>query len=497
MKTILILLDTLRKDYLEIYNSESNVYTPNITNFSQDANIFTNHCTGSLPCMPARRDLFTGKVDLFERFWGGLEPFDRVLQKELSINGISTHLITDHHHYWRHGGEGYMQYFDTYEMVRGQESDPWMSSVDGFQIPSPNHGRMNLQFEYNRINFKSKDDYPTMKTFNQACEFVEKNKNKDSFYLQIEGFDPHEPFIAPQEFFDIYNVNEGDISEFYNSPKYGVCTDSVEQLEHIISKYKANISFADYAFGKLIKKLKELEIYNECNIILTSDHGFHFGDHGVIGKGITNCYNELAQIPLIHKLPFQNKCNYVSALTQNICIFPTLVEQYGIKVDIDFDGKSYLECLSSKMVKCLDIIVTGYFGGSVTVYDGEYVFINGSFSNKEINIYTAMPTMMQGYIGSPYSHKISNNTKPIEIGRLLSRTDYPVFKFDASQFFITGLSYSGNELYLARDVLQVSKIKNEEIENIMRRKLKNKMLELKVPSEQFSRLNLNNIIDTN
>lgn len=489
MKTILVLLDTVRKDYLEVYNKNTDVKTPNLTEFASEAAVFENHCTGSLPCMPARRDLFTGKLDFFERFWGGLEPFDRVLQKELSLNGISSHIITDHHHYWRHGGEGYLQNFDTFEMIRGQESDPWVSSVDGYQMPEKTHGRFNQQFELNKSKFETIDEFPAMKTFKEACDFIDSNKDKESFFLQVEGFDPHEPFHAPQEFLDMYNVSEDDIEEFYNSPKYGPCTDSKEQLEHIIKKYKANTTFADYALGMLFDKLKEHGIYDDCNIIFTTDHGFHLGDHGVIGKGITHCYNELSQIPLIHKLPGQKEQIRSSATTQNICLFPTLVEQYGIEVDVDFDGESYLACISGTSDECLDLAVSGYFGSSVTVNDGRNILLKAPSGTGELNMYTAMPTGMKGYIGSPYG-MFKVNHEDIEMGRFLKRTNYPVFKFNFGKGLPMGANNLDDELYAKADFYHENKLDDEQLKNEMETKLKNKMEQLNVPSEQFERLGL-------
>lgn len=71
MKTILVLMDTLNRRYLKTYNERAKGITPNINAFSKDCIIYDNHFIGSAPCMPARRDIFTGRMQFLERGWGG------------------------------------------------------------------------------------------------------------------------------------------------------------------------------------------------------------------------------------------------------------------------------------------------------------------------------------------------------------------------------------------------------------------------------------------
>jgi len=62
--------------------------------------VFDNHFLGSAPCMPARRELFSGRKNEFLwKFWGAVEPFDRLLPVEAKVQGAATALITDHYHY--------------------------------------------------------------------------------------------------------------------------------------------------------------------------------------------------------------------------------------------------------------------------------------------------------------------------------------------------------------------------------------------------------------
>ncbi|MEY3381901.1 MAG: hypothetical protein RL468_2499, partial [Pseudomonadota bacterium] len=62
MRTIFVLFDSLVRAALECYGSES-VATPNFKRFAERAITFDTHFVGSLPCMPARRDLHTGRIN--------------------------------------------------------------------------------------------------------------------------------------------------------------------------------------------------------------------------------------------------------------------------------------------------------------------------------------------------------------------------------------------------------------------------------------------------
>lgn len=490
MKTILILLDTVRKDHLKIYNPLSDVKTPNVDFLSESANVFCNHNTGSLPCMPARRDLYTGRIDFLERFWGGVEPFDIVLQKELSNNGVKTHISTDHAHYWRFGGEGYIQYFDTYDMIRGQESDNWVSSIDSYTPPTNIHGRFNMQYEKNKSKFIKEEDYPTIRTFDSAIEYLKASKD-DNFYLQIEGFDPHEPFHIPERFLKMYEKENFD--GFYNSPKYGKCDDTKEELEHINNRYKANLSFADYGLGRLIDCLQRLNIYDECNIIFTTDHGFHLGEHESLGKGVNHIYNEISQIPLIHKLPFQKEQNKYNQFTQNIDIMPTLLDMYKIEGDYNFHGKSYYNLLTDQPYVPRKAVISGYFGQSIMVRNEEYTLFKAPCKeDSTLCHYTAMPTTIKTMLGSKYS---ANQIKPedIEVGRFLNHTDYPVFKFKMKYFskFTKGEIFT-TELYKNTDIDQLENLydSSRSIVNEMNQILRLELEKLDIPKDQYSRYEL-------
>src|SRR5689334_19106720 len=150
MKCLFVVLDTVRRDYLEAYGNTW-VKTPNLARLARSGVTFDNHWVGSLPCMPARREFMTGRHNFLFRGWGPIEPYDDTLLGELRKRDIFTHLLTDHDHYFELGGENYHTAFNTWEFFRGQEHDPWISLVDRLALPE-HMGQLSPQNWHNRAH---------------------------------------------------------------------------------------------------------------------------------------------------------------------------------------------------------------------------------------------------------------------------------------------------------------------------------------------------------
>lgn len=145
MKTILILMDTLQRKMIHAYNPGSEAITPNIDRWRPGRWSLTSIISGPPPVWPARRDILTGRLNFLERNWGSVEPFDVTFPALLRQRGVFSHMVTDHYHYTELGGEGYLQQYNTWELFRGQESDPWASRVKDPEMPAEFTGRVNRQ----------------------------------------------------------------------------------------------------------------------------------------------------------------------------------------------------------------------------------------------------------------------------------------------------------------------------------------------------------------
>ena len=91
MKTVFLLFDSLNKRMLNSYGGKY-IETPNFNRLAEKSVQFNNHYIGSMPCMPARRDMHSGRLSFLHRAWGPLEPFDNSFPEILRLNNTYTHL---------------------------------------------------------------------------------------------------------------------------------------------------------------------------------------------------------------------------------------------------------------------------------------------------------------------------------------------------------------------------------------------------------------------
>ena len=213
----------------------------------------------SMPCMPARRDMQTGRLSFLHRSWGPLEPFDNSFPELMKTAGAYSHLISDHYHYWEDGGATYHTRYNSFEFIRGQESDPWKvmraSPIDRIREKyhrsqnDPNTKQNPYNYMINREFIKEEKDFPSVQCFEKAFEFLDLNRDADNMLLQVETFDPHEPFFAPERFRAPFKTDyEGPILDW---PRYERVTEPQEEIDELRANYFALLSLCDALLGAL------------------------------------------------------------------------------------------------------------------------------------------------------------------------------------------------------------------------------------------------------
>ena len=102
MKALMVMYDSLRRDLLSVYGGP--IPASNFERLAAHTVCFDKSYVGSLPCMPARRELHTGRYNFLHRSWGPMEPYDDSMPEILKKHGIHSRLATDHYHYVEDGG---------------------------------------------------------------------------------------------------------------------------------------------------------------------------------------------------------------------------------------------------------------------------------------------------------------------------------------------------------------------------------------------------------
>jgi len=487
MKAILVMFDSLNRRMLPPYGCDW-VHAPNFSRLAQHSVTFDRSYVGSMPCMPARRELHTGRYNFLHRSWGPLEPFDDSMPEILRDHDIYTHLVSDHYHYWEDGGCTYHTRYNSWEISRGQEGDPWKGQVADPAIPSSptqrKGSRVWRQDWVNRQYMDAEEKQPQAVTFELGLEFIHKNHNEENWFLHIETFDPHEPFFTQQQYKDLYpHPYDGP---HFDWPNYAPVSETPEQVAHVRYENAALVSMCDTYMGKILDVMDAYNLWEDTLLIVNTDHGFLLGEHDWWAKCVQPFYNEVAHTPLFIWDP---RCRCAGerrqALVQTIDLPATLLEFFGVPLPKDMQGVSLRETVASdKAVR--QAALYGIHGGHVNVTDGRYVYMRAPFAveNKPLFNYTVMPTHMN-HMFSVEELQTSRLAPPFSFTK-----NVPLLQVDASGTYSNAHNFGTLLFDLDHDPGQITSLQDPTIEARMIDYLIRLMNDNDAPLEQFKRLGL-------
>ena len=493
MKTVFVLFDSLNRHMLGCYGG-TRIPTPNFDRLAKRTQVFDKHYVGSLPCMPARRDLLTGRLTFLHRSWGPLEPFDNAFPELLKANGVHSHLVTDHYHYWEDGGATYHNRYSTYEFVRGQEADLWKAMVQPpwERLREQYHERQfaaekrskYTPYMVNREFIREEKDFPSVQCFAHGFDFLDRNRDADNWLLQIETFDPHEPFHAPERFKAPFKTDwTGPIRDW---PRYGRVDELPAEADELRANYYAVVSLCDSLLGELLDYFDQHGLWKDTALVVSTDHGFLLGEHDFWAKNRMHLYEEIVHIPLFVHDPRRPGAKRIDRLTQSIDIAPTMLDLFGIPPPPETEG----QCLLGQSTR--DAALFGYFGGAVNITDGRYTYhrFPADLAAQDIYQYTLMPTHMI----TPFTpEELSGATlsKPFSWTKNAPLLKVPVI--DRSPWYMGhgpgALLERDTRLYdLANDPGQMKPLHNRDVEQHLINRMRQLMTANDAPIEAFHRL---------
>ncbi len=491
MRAVVVMFDSLNRHKLTPYGCADTV-TPNFERLARHAVQFDTCYAGSLPCMPARRELHTGRYSFLHRSWGPVEPYDVSAPALLWQNGVYTHLVSDHYHYWQEGGATYHTQYTTWENVRGQEGDAWKGvvcpmtdaekSLKGVTTAGKWHRH---QDRINRRYMADEALHPQTRTFDGGLEFIDTNHDQDQWMLQIEAFDPHEPFFAPEKYHALYPEDyDGDDLDW---PAYQKVTESPETVAHVRRRYAALLSMCDHHLGRVLDAFDRYDLWKNTLLIVCTDHGFMLGEHDFWAKGFMPPFEEVVHTPLFIWDP---RCGQAGlrrqSLVQTIDIPATLLSFFGVALPAEMQGHDLLPVMA-RDEPVRDGALFGWFGRQVCYTDGRYYYVHAPLpGNAPLYEYTLMPTHMArfftpGELGSMERHDGFSFTRGLPLMRF--RAEVP----DVTRDPVNGRS----ALYdLQTDPHQRSPLDEPALIQACQQAMSRLMLENDAPPEQWQRLGL-------
>ena len=393
MNLVFITIDSLRADFVGAYGNDW-VQTPNLDQFAQQGTLFKKAYPESLPTIPARRALFTGRRCYPFRDWKydpawqvpGWVPLPdqhETLAETLGSHGYLSCMVTDVFHIYR-PKMNYHRGFSEFHFIRGQECDRLHTgathndtSVDKYmtdRMDKNTRRPRELAMYLRNVSFRqSEEDYFPALVFRKASQWLEQNYKTENFFLYIDCFDPHEPWDPPQYYRDLYNPGYQGVEVIM--PEYvedysDYLTD--EELKHMRALYAAEVTMVDQWLGHFLNKLKIMGLEKNTLVVINSDHGHPLGENKITGK------HEKAMLPsLLHIYQAvrhpkgSGNGRSVDSFVYNHDLYPTVFECLGLPVPDWAEGNSLVPLMDGSKDRLRDYVTT-IFKNYAWANNGDY-----------------------------------------------------------------------------------------------------------------------------
>ena len=409
---ILITMDTVRADHLSLYGYERDT-TPNLKKLSEESTLYTHAIASGDMTLSTHASIFTGTYprqhgahfDPWNGCNGGRPLSDKfhTLAEILSQKGYLTMGIVANYGFLSRffGFDKGFQYYDQRVPV---------VFLGGTELYSIRQGVRNVL-----THFASPHNFDLMfrraeEINKEASTLFDNVKNNNTFFLFINYMDAHDPYIPPPSFDTLYPGKD----ETFTFAHYNTLHEKVLKLErkitekeyhHMVSQYDGGIAYIDFQIGKLIARLKELDLYENCLIIITSDHGETFGERALMGHQVS-VYQDLVHIPLLVKYPNVRTGNIYNEVVSVVDLMPTVLDVLGFEVPEHVQGQSLLK-LEFESGKSRNVISESFPNGYFiswhprfhrierAIFSGQYKFISSTAGKRELYNLSKDPNEME------------------------------------------------------------------------------------------------------
>ena len=374
---IVLVLDTMRYDHTSLSGYKRNL-TPNLKKLAKDSVYYKNAFSTTSWTLAAHTSLFSGK-NLFEH--KVVNPNSKIsynyplLQEVFQKYGYNTFAIT---------GGGFVE--DDYGFYRG------------FSHYENGPGGL----------FKIKSSDLVLKRFKTLIK-----DNPYNNFIFLHTYQIHSPYKAPHKY--LYSINKNlkqnfiGINKFLNKNQLYSDIDD-ETKKTLIDLYDASILYTDdILIGKLVKYLKENKLYENSMIVVLSDHGEEFFEHGSWEHG-NSLYSELIRIPIVIKYPMSKKTGIEERLTSISDIAYFILNEAGFK------EKGLFKTDFGKSKRTLPILlpfppILKNYPSVISFVDKDYHFIYNIIDKERLNFFNPRPNIEKYELFSLKDINEKNNLK--------------------------------------------------------------------------------------
>jgi arylsulfatase A-like enzyme/uncharacterized membrane protein YbhN (UPF0104 family) len=319
---VLIMVDTLRADYLPCYGA-SDVKAPNICGLAESGGLQLDGFSHASWTKPATASLLTSLVPTTHNAMSKLARLsDEVdlVSEVLQGHGYSTGGVVSNVNLaasW-----GFDQGYDEYHYL----APSYLAGA------TESSSKLILYQLYRQVYFKLKSGitfdgfYQDSRVVNEvAFDWLDRFKD-DRFFLFVHYMDVHDPYFEhPYDGRGVARVS----NKWPNA----------EEAEDLKRLYRGEIEYLDEAIGELVAHLKSLGVWDDTLVVLTADHGEEFYEHEGWWHGLT-LYNEQIHVPLLIKPAVGQPLPEATRMARHIDVVPTLIDVAGAEPPERMQGVS-------------------------------------------------------------------------------------------------------------------------------------------------------------
>ena len=299
---VVVSIDTLRRDHMSLYGYPRRT-TPGLEALSSEAVVFDDAVSTSSWTLPAHASLLTsaypsvhGAVNLNVGLSPAWPNIATLLQEaEFTTDALVTHVYLS----------------EDYGFGEGFDRNVYLPETRAEELT------------------------------NRAIRFLTSKGDRD-FFLFVHYYDPHWHYDPPEPYDKTFDASyEGDASGIWWDFKE-LDRDSIDprDLRHIEALYDGEILYTDHHVERLIRTMKELDIFDKTLLVVTSDHGEEFLEHGNWEHQKT-LYDEQLRVPLIVKYPGgEGGGRRVASQVSLLDVAPTIADVMELPVPGSFRGVS-------------------------------------------------------------------------------------------------------------------------------------------------------------
>ncbi|MGC9523372.1 MAG: sulfatase-like hydrolase/transferase [Anaerolineae bacterium] len=349
--------------------------TPNLDHLADEGVTFTNAYCPSPHCCPSRATFFSRLYPSRHGVWNnvcnpqalsrGLNTGVRLWSEDLAEAGYDLHFTGKWHVSVEESpaDRGFTEHTvsaskGTLHGVRWGHYRALAEEPDDMQrgegeMLRPGYGTYRL---YGNSERRGDHDRRVVEEALELLPKLAEGKGPWGLYVGLTG--PHDPYVVPQRYLDLYELDEVPLPRSYHDElcdkpriyqrmrdmRFGQLSE--REVREAVRHFWAYCTYLDDLFGEILKQLEATGQVEDTLVLYISDHADYAGEHGLFAKGIP-CFRGAYHIPVVVRWPngIRNPGRRIDVFVSEADFAPTFIEAADLEVDRAFTGASLMPFL--------------------------------------------------------------------------------------------------------------------------------------------------------